>query len=77
VCVFVAFGIQHAMRTRHTVICGLPGSTIFFRIISKSDTIFGKKKVMEHKMCFDFLQLLSETFFILRRTERDMNNNVY
>jgi len=31
-CVFVALGIQHAMR--HIVICGLPRSTKFFHIIS-------------------------------------------
>ena len=33
-CVFVALGIQRAMRLRHIVICGLPVSTIFFNIIS-------------------------------------------
>ena len=32
--VFVALGIQHAMRVRHIVICGLSGSTTFFNIIS-------------------------------------------
>jgi hypothetical protein len=37
-----------------------------------------KRTVIEHKMCvLIFLQLLSETFLILRRTERDMIKNVY
>jgi hypothetical protein len=34
VCVFVALGIQHAMRMHHIVICGLPHSAIFFRVLS-------------------------------------------
>jgi len=33
-CVFVALVIQHAIRMRHIVICGLSSSTIFVHIIS-------------------------------------------
>jgi hypothetical protein len=33
-CVFVALGIQHVMRERHIVICGLTCSTVLFHIIS-------------------------------------------
>ena len=37
-----------------------------------------RKNVIEHKRCVFFsLQLLSETFLILRRTDRDMIKNAY
>ena len=40
--VYVALGIQHAMRMRYIVICDLSGSTIFFHLISQT-TLFSKK----------------------------------
>jgi hypothetical protein len=34
--VFVALGVQHAMRIRHIAICGMPDPTIFSLIISST-----------------------------------------
>jgi len=77
VCEFVALGIQHAMRMFHNVICGLPRSAIFFHIISQM-TRFSEKKIIEYKMCvWSFSTTFVETFFIVRRTERDMIENIY
>jgi len=53
-CVFIALGIPREMRMRHTVVCGLSNSTIFSTLFQKRHD-FRKKKVIEYKMCFDFL----------------------
>jgi len=49
----------------------------YFSILSHKRHDF-RKKLTEHKMCFDFsLQLLSVMFLILRRIERGVIKNVY
>ena len=55
----------------YTAICGLPRSTMFYPRYLIDGKIFGKK-LLNTKCVFWFcLQLLSETFLILRRIERD------
>jgi len=77
VCVCLALVIRHEMRVRHIVICGLSVSTIVFSTLSHKRHGF-LKTVTENKMCVLIsLQLLSEIFLILRRTERDVIKNVY
>jgi len=69
--VFVALGTQHAIGMCHFVICVLSDSTIFFYLILWRAQF--KKKVIERKMCvLIFCTIFSETYLILRGTERDM-----
>jgi len=42
--VFVACVIQHGVRMRHIVICGLLGSNSIYPLRLINDTIFGGKK---------------------------------
>jgi hypothetical protein len=59
------------------VVC--PSLQYFFLTLSHKSSIFKKKRKQESVKCvFWFsLQLLPETFLILRRNERDMIKNVY
>jgi hypothetical protein len=71
----VALVNQNAMRVRNIVICGLPGSTIFFHNLRNSTIL---KSDIEFKMCVLIVSAtLPEIFFILRGIERDMIINVY
>ena len=69
VCVFVALGIQHAMRMCLIIICGLSRFTMFPHYLING-TIFGGGGL--NNVFWFSLQLLSEKFLIPRRNERDM-----
>ena len=60
------------MCMRHIVICALRGSTMYYHFNLINSTIFGGGGVIEHNVFLFSLQLLSETFLILRRDEHIM-----
>jgi len=72
--VYVALGIQHAKCMLHIITCGLTRSTRFFHIFSQTTKDFRKTLLNVKCVSQVSLQLLSETFFILRRVKRDIKN---
>jgi hypothetical protein len=65
------------MRMRHIAICGPAQLYNIFLHYLINRTIFGKKLLNTKCMFWFSIQLLSETFLNLKRTDRDMIKNVY
>jgi hypothetical protein len=77
--VFVALGIQHAMRMHHIILPSVacPAVPYFSTLCHKIHENISKK-VIEHKMCVSiFSTSLATPFSTLRRIERDMVINVH
>ena len=68
--------VQHATCMRHIFICGFSGSTTSSHVISKT-VRFSKKKLRIKRVFWFSPKMLSETFLIRGRNERDMTKNVY
>jgi len=77
--VSVALVIKHAKRMRYGILSSVAFSSLqHFYTLSQTGHDFRKRMLLNIKsvFCF-FLQHLSETFLILRRTEQDITIHVY
>jgi len=74
VCVCVVLCIQHSKRVCRVILSSFAGLAVqhfFFTLAHKLH--YFRKKVIERKMFWFFVQILPETFLILRRMQRDIN----
>jgi hypothetical protein len=77
-CVSVTLVIQHAKRMRRIVLLSVVCLALpYFSTLSHKLHDFGKKFLNIKYVFWFFLQLLSETFLILRRIQRDIIINVH
>jgi len=75
--VCVVLVTQHAKGMRHYILnCSLSGSTIFFHISSHTVQFYEQNVLNIKRLFWFFPQLLSETFFILRRIHPDIITSV-
>ena len=75
---FVALGVQRAMRMCHVIVCCLSGSTIFCPIISQRAQ-FSKQRYWTHTQIvgFDFRYKFSLKIFSLQKQCSDMLSQLY
>ena len=72
--------LRYPAGNMHATCCHLWHARLYniFPRYVLNDTIFGKRRLLDTKCMFRYyLQLLSETFLILRRTESDMITNAH
>ena len=76
-CVFVASVSQHEKRMRRVTVCSVACPALLnFSTLSHKQKDF-RQGVTEHKMWVLIFPTISETFFILRITQRDIVTNVH
>ena len=75
-CVYVALGIQLATRMYHITLLSVGCPTLPYSSTFSLKRHDFRKKIIEHKMFFDFFPKFSEIFLILRIIQQDIVMNM-